>query len=84
MNMKSILVYIGVMFGVLLGVGGLLWQFGQSTDKPIADIAGDSRHTLGIVCRQAAMQIRGREDGGPPHTTPARSEGRGGASPGSR
>lgn len=47
MNMKSILVYIGVMFGVLLGVGRLLWQFGQSTDKPIADIAGDSRHTLG-------------------------------------
>ena len=41
MNIKSILIFAAITFGVLLGVGGLLWQFGQSGDKPIADIAGD-------------------------------------------
>jgi protein-disulfide isomerase len=47
MNMKTMITYIAIMFGVLLGVGGLLWQFGQGAEKPIADIAGTSRHTLG-------------------------------------
>jgi protein-disulfide isomerase len=36
-----------VTLGVLLGVGGLLWQFGGSTDKPIADVAGNMAHTEG-------------------------------------
>lgn len=45
MNIKSILIFAAITFGVLLGVGGLLWQFGQAGDKPIADIAGD-KHLL--------------------------------------
>lgn len=47
MNMKSILVFAAITFGVLLGVGGLLWQFGQAGDKPIADIAGDKHLVKG-------------------------------------
>lgn len=47
MQIKTIVIFIVVTLGVLLGVGGLLWQFGSNTDKPIADIAGESRHSRG-------------------------------------
>lgn len=47
MNIKSILIFIAVTIGVLAGVGGLLWQFGQTGEKPVADVAGDSVHRLG-------------------------------------
>ena len=47
MNIKSILIFIAVTIGVLAGVGGLLWQFGQTEEKPVADVAGDSVHRLG-------------------------------------
>lgn len=47
MNIKSILIFIAVTIGVLAGVGGLLWQFGQAGEKPVADVAGDSVHRLG-------------------------------------
>lgn len=47
MQIKTIIIFIVVTLGVLLGVGGLLWQFGGNTDKPIADIAGASLHTQG-------------------------------------
>jgi protein-disulfide isomerase len=47
MNIKSILIFIAVTFGVLGGVGALLWQFGSNTDKPIAEIAGEKRHVQG-------------------------------------
>lgn len=45
--MKTVIVFVVVTLGVLLGVGGLLWQFGASADKPIADIAGESKHSQG-------------------------------------
>lgn len=47
MNIKSLMVFGLITLGVLLGVGGLLWQFGQSTDKPIAQIAGDKHLSEG-------------------------------------
>lgn len=47
MNTKTIITFIAVTLGVLLGVGGLLWQFGQAGDKPINEIAGERTHVLG-------------------------------------
>ncbi len=47
MNIKTILIFIAVTVGVLAGVGGLLYQFGQAGDKPVTDIAGSSVHKLG-------------------------------------
>lgn len=47
MNIKTIIIFIAVIIGVLGGVGGLLWQFGQSDQKAIADIAGSSVHRQG-------------------------------------
>ena len=47
MNTKTIIIFIAVTLGVLLGVGGLLYQFGASADKPIAEIAGKKAHVLG-------------------------------------
>lgn len=47
MNIKSLVIFIVVTLGVLLGVGGLLWQFGSSADKPITDIAGEKKHVKG-------------------------------------
>lgn len=47
MQMKAIIIFVLVTLGMILGVGGLLWQFAANTDKPIADIAGSSHHTLG-------------------------------------
>ena len=38
---------MAVMVGVLAGVGGLLWQFGQAGEKPIADVAGEMRYKKG-------------------------------------
>ena len=47
MSIKSIIVFILITLGVLGGVGGLLWQFGQTTDTPIEDIAGEMRYKQG-------------------------------------
>jgi protein-disulfide isomerase len=47
MNTKTIIIFVAVTLGVLLGVGGLLWTFGQSSDKPIADVAGAKQHVQG-------------------------------------
>lgn len=47
MNIKTIFIFVAVTLGVLLGVGGLLAQFGTQSDKPILDIAGESKHTKG-------------------------------------
>lgn len=47
MNLKTLVTFIVVTLGVLLGVGGMLWQFGKNADKPIADVAGSARHQLG-------------------------------------
>lgn len=47
MNIKSIIIFIAVTVGVLVGVGGLLWRVGASADKPILDIAGEGRHVQG-------------------------------------
>ena len=44
MNIKTILIFMAVMVGVLAGVGGLLWQFGQAGDKPIEDVTGEMRY----------------------------------------
>lgn len=43
MNMKTMLTFIGVTIGILVGVGALLWQFGSTTAKPLSDVAGDMR-----------------------------------------
>jgi len=47
MNIKSVVIFIVVTLGVLLGVGGLLWQFGTEEAKPVEDIAGEMRHVRG-------------------------------------
>lgn len=47
MNVKTIIIFIAVILGVLGGVGGLLWQFGSNTNKPIPEIVGEKKHTLG-------------------------------------
>lgn len=47
MNTKSIVMFVVVTLGLLLGVGALLWQFGQATEKPVADIAGEYTHVKG-------------------------------------
>lgn len=43
MNMKTMLTFMGITIGILVGVGVLLWQFGSATAKPLADVAGDMR-----------------------------------------
>lgn len=47
MQTKTIVTFMVVILGILMGVGGLLWQFGASAEKPIADIAGEYRHVKG-------------------------------------
>lgn len=47
MNTKTIITFIAVTLGVLLGVGGLLYQFGASADKPITAVAGERKHVTG-------------------------------------
>ena len=47
MNTKSIMIFAVVTLGVLLGMGGLLWQFGNTAEKPIVDIAGEMRYRIG-------------------------------------
>lgn len=47
MNIKSLMTFVVITLLTLLGVGGLLWQFGSTTDKPIEDVAGDKKHVLG-------------------------------------
>jgi len=47
MNMKSIVMFAVVTLGLLLGVGAMLWQFGENADKPVADVAGESVHVKG-------------------------------------
>jgi protein-disulfide isomerase len=47
MNIKSIALFAAVTLGLLIGVGALLTQFGQNSDQPIADVAGNKRHTQG-------------------------------------
>ncbi len=43
MNIKTLLTFMGVTIGILIGVGALLWQFGSSTNQPLADVAGEMR-----------------------------------------
>jgi protein-disulfide isomerase len=47
MNLKTIVIFVAVTLGVLLGVGGLLYQFGAAADKPIEGVAGEKNHALG-------------------------------------
>lgn len=47
MQLKTIIIFIAVTLGVLVGVGGLLSQFGSNSDKPIADIAGEKKRVQG-------------------------------------
>lgn len=47
MSLKTLLTFMGVMVGILVGVGALLWQFGSGASKPLADVAGESRLAKG-------------------------------------
>lgn len=49
MNVKSIVTFLLITMGVLLGVTALLWNFGAKPkeDKQITDIAGEMRHKRG-------------------------------------
>ena len=48
MQMKTAIIFVLVTLGVLLGVGGILWTFGQSSpETPIADVAGNKHHVQG-------------------------------------
>jgi len=48
MNIKTLITFIAITLGVLLGVGGMLWQFGQNgVVKPIANIAGEMKNVKG-------------------------------------
>ncbi len=48
MNTKTIMIFVAVILGVLLGVGALLTQFSASGEKVITDIAGESRYKMGM------------------------------------
>jgi len=43
MNIKTMLTFMGVTIGILIGVGALLWQFGSGAAKPLEDVAGEMR-----------------------------------------
>lgn len=43
MNLKTLVTFMGVTLGILVGVGALLWQFGTNTGKPLEDVAGEMR-----------------------------------------
>ncbi len=47
MNTKTIIIFVAVILGLLGGVGALLTQFGQSSEDPIVDIAGEKKHVKG-------------------------------------
>ncbi len=47
MNTKTIMIFVAVTLGILIGVGALLTQFSTSTEKPVSDIAGSSLHVQG-------------------------------------
>lgn len=48
MNTKTIVTFVVVTLGILVGVGMLLTRFGTSSaEQVIADIAGDKTHVLG-------------------------------------
>ena len=47
MNAKTLVTFITVTVGIMVGVGALLWQFGSGTAKPLNDVAGDMRLKLG-------------------------------------
>lgn len=47
MNTKTIMIFVAMTLGILLGVGALLTQFSASSEKPIADIAGERKHVQG-------------------------------------
>lgn len=47
MNIKTILTFMGVTIGIVIGVGALLWQFGSATGKPLEDVAADMRLSKG-------------------------------------
>ena len=43
MNLKTMMTFMGVTIGILVGVGALLWQFGSGAAKPLDDVAGEMR-----------------------------------------
>lgn len=47
MNMKTMVTFFVITLGILLGVGGLLWQFGENANKPNLEAAGEMRHRKG-------------------------------------
>lgn len=47
MQIKTIVIFVAVTLGVLLGVGAMLSQYGASDAKQIVDIAGEERHSKG-------------------------------------
>lgn len=48
MNSKSVITFIAVTFGILIGVTLLLWKFGSADpNQVIADVAGAERHVKG-------------------------------------
>lgn len=47
MNIKTLLIFMGVTVGILFGVGALLWQFGSGAAKPLSDVAGENRLVAG-------------------------------------
>lgn len=47
MNIKTLLTFMGVTLGILVGVGALLWNFGSASTKPLEDVMGDGRLAKG-------------------------------------
>lgn len=47
MNIKTLLTFMGVTIGILVGVGALLWQFGSGSTAPVEDVAGSMLHRMG-------------------------------------
>ncbi len=47
MSTKSILTFVLVTLGILIGSVALLWKFSKTEVKPIPDIAGSERHVTG-------------------------------------
>lgn len=47
MSLKSIIIFVLVTIGVLVGVTALLWNFGETTNQPMPEVKGEMRHVKG-------------------------------------
>lgn len=47
MSIKSVLIFVGVSVGLLVGLTALLWNFSTQAEQPVPEVKGEMRHILG-------------------------------------